>query len=69
LKKTTVARYLRVNKIIPALKERLDNDDIGMRVAEALSYLRPTEQNIVEKLLAKGTKINIKQADKLKTES
>ena len=58
-----------MNKIIPALKERLDNDDIGMRVAEALSYLRPTEQNIVEKLLAKGTKINIKQADKLKTES
>ena len=69
LGKTTVARYLRVNKLIPALKERLDNDEIGMRAAEALSYLRVKEQNIVEKLLAKGTKINIKQADTLKTES
>ena len=69
LGKTTVARYLRVNKLIPALKERLDTDEIGMRVAEALSYLRVKEQNIVEKLLAKGTKINIKQADTLKAES
>lgn len=69
LGKTTVARYLRVNKLIPALKERLDNDDIGMRVAEALSYLQVKEQNIIEKLLGDGTKINIKQADKLKTES
>lgn len=69
LGKTTVARYLRVNKLIPALKERLDSDEIGMRVAEALSYLRVKEQNTVEKLLDKGTKITIKQADKLKTES
>lgn len=69
LGKTTFARYLRVNKLIPALKERLDNDEIGMRAAEALSYLRVKEQNIVEKLLAKNTKINIKQADTLKAES
>ncbi|WP_371375509.1 ParB/RepB/Spo0J family partition protein [Sporomusa aerivorans] len=69
LGKTTVARYLRVNKLIPALKERLDNDEIGMRAAEALSYLRVKEQNIVENMLAKGTKINIKQADTLKAES
>lgn len=69
LGKTTVARYLRVNKLIPALKERLDNDEIGMRAAEALSYLRIEEQNIVENLLAMGTKINIRQADTLKAES
>ena len=69
LGKTTVARYLRVNKLIPALKERLDNDEIGMRAAEALSYLQITEQNIVENLLANGTRINIKQADTLKAES
>ena len=69
LGKTTVSRYLRVNKLIPALKEQLDNGEIGMRAAEALSYLRVKEQNIVEKLLAKGTKINIKQADTLKAES
>ena len=69
LGKTTIARYLRVNKLIPSLKERLDNDNIGMRVAEALSYLRIEEQDIVENLLAMGTKINTKQADTLKAES
>jgi ParB family transcriptional regulator, chromosome partitioning protein len=69
LGKTTVARYLRVNKLIPSLKERLDSSEIGMRVAEALSYLRVKEQNIIEKLLGDGMKININQADKLKIES
>lgn len=69
LVKTTVARYLRINQLISSLKDWLDNEKIGMRVAEALSYLRVTEQEIVEKLLAKGTKISIKQADTLKAES
>jgi ParB family chromosome partitioning protein len=69
LKKTTVARYLRVNKLITPLKKRLDIDEIGMRVAEALSYLRNEEQEIVENLLADGKKICIKQADLLKEES
>jgi ParB family chromosome partitioning protein len=69
LGKTTVARYLRVNKLIDALKDRLDNDTIGMRVAEALSYLKDEEQKIVEGLLAGGKKISIKQADILKVKS
>lgn len=69
LSKTTVARYLRINKLISSLKERLDNNEIGIRVAEALSYLRSKEQKIVEKLLSKGSKISIKQADILKSES
>jgi len=69
LSKNTVARYLRINALVPALKERLDNDGIGMRVSEALSYLRPEEQDIVESLLAAGKKISIKQAEELKKES
>lgn len=69
LGKTTVARYLRVNKLIPSLKDRLDKDEIGMRVAEALSFLRKKEQEIVESLLENGKKISIKQADELKAES
>jgi ParB family chromosome partitioning protein len=69
LGKTTIARYLRVNKLIPMLKDRLDNDEIGMRVAEALSFLKEEEQKIVEGLLAKGEKISIKQADTLKEKS
>ena len=69
LGKETVSRYLRINKLTPALKERLDNDNIGMRVAEALSFLRDNEQDVVENLLADGKKINTQQADHLKEES
>jgi ParB family chromosome partitioning protein len=69
LGKNTVARYLRVNKLITTLKDRLDNGKIGMRVAEALSYLKEEEQEIVDRLLAKGNKISIKQADTLKEKS
>ena len=69
LGKTTIGRYLRINKLIPKIKDRLDNGDIGIRVAEALSYLRNAEQQMVEDLLAKGEKIGINHADKLKQES
>lgn len=69
LGKTTVARYLRINKLIPALKEQLDKNEIGMRVAETLSFLKTKEQEIVEGLLASGKKITIKQADALKEKS
>jgi len=69
LSKTQVARYLRINKLIPELKDRLDNDMIGMRIAEALSFLRDNEQKMVDDLLAGGMKISIKQADTLKAKS
>jgi len=66
LSKNTIARYLRVDKLIPELKERLDTDGIGMRVAEALSYLDKREQIIADKRLSEGQKISMKQAEKLK---
>ena len=69
LSKNTVARYLRINKLIPELKEQLDSDGIGMRVAESLSYLRTGEQEIVASLIADSIKISIKQAANLKDES
>lgn len=69
LGKTTVARYLRISKLIPRLQERLDIGDIGMRVAEAVSFLKKHEQEVVEKMLAKGIKISIKQANILKEKS
>ncbi|MDE6760392.1 MAG: ParB N-terminal domain-containing protein [Lachnospiraceae bacterium] len=69
LGKTTVARYLRINKLIPQLQERLDKGDIGMRVAEAVSFLKVENQNEIERELCKGRKINIKQASILKEES
>jgi len=69
LSKNTVARYLRINKLSSALKQCLDSGNIGMRVAEALSYLRLNEQEIVEEVLAVGKRITIKQADSLEKAS
>ena len=73
LGKTTIARYLRINKLIPALKELLDRNEIGMRAAEALSFLKSDEQALLvkalEKLPADGKKVSIMQADILKEKS
>jgi len=69
LGKTTVARYLRISKLISKLQERLDKGDIGMRVAEAVSFLNVENQNELEKELSMGKKINIKQANMLKKKS
>jgi len=56
LSKNTIARYLRINKLIPELKVRLDGDGIGdkllIRTAVSLSYLSEDEQKIVDDLLA-----------------
>ena len=65
----TIARYLRINELIPALRERLDNGEFALRVGDALSFLRRGKQAIVESVLASGERISIKQADLLKEES
>ena len=73
LGKTTIARYLRINRLIPRLKELLDRNEIGMRAAESLSFLKNDEQEILVEVLgelsANGKKISIMQADKLKEKS
>ena len=73
LGKTTIARYLRINKLIPELKELLDRNEIGMRAAEALSFLKDDEQYILDEVFgelpADGKKISIMQADILKEKS
>jgi hypothetical protein len=78
LEEATMARYLRLNRLIPVLKERFDNGGIGMRVAEALSFLRNEEQEIVNRILEdskddssleNGKKISIIQADRLRERS
>lgn len=69
LSPSTIFRYLRVNKLIPTLKARLDDGSIAMRVAVALSYLRECEQEFVENQLEAGNKISIKIAYTLRDES
>lgn len=69
LGKTTIARYLRLNKLVPSLKQRLDKNEIGMRVGESLSFLNTQEQEMIEEVLANGKKISISQANKIKEKS
>ena len=69
LSATTVSRYLRINRLIPKLKDKLDYKRIGLRVADTLSHLRPEEQAVVESILDEGRKISIKKAQLLRDES
>lgn len=50
----SVARYLRVYELIPELKNRLDDAEIILEMAVQLSYLKKTEQQDVEKVLAEN---------------
>jgi ParB family transcriptional regulator, chromosome partitioning protein len=47
----SVARYLRVDKLILPLKQRLDNSEITLISSVGLSYLAESEQKILEKVL------------------
>jgi len=69
LGKTTIARYLRLNKLVSPLKQRLDKNEIGIRVGESLSFLNTKEQEMIEEVLANGKKISISQANKIKEKS
>ena len=68
LSKDTIARYLRVNCLIPALKKRLDEGEIALRVAVTLSYLKKPELEAVEKQLGRGKKLTIRIANLLREE-
>ena len=67
LAKNTIARYLRINKLISALKILLDNGDIAFIPAVALSYLEETEQTLlVECMEQSGLSVDGKKADMLR---
>jgi len=67
LSKDTVARYLRINHLIPALKLRLDNGDFAFIPAVALSYLKEAEQTFLDKCMEQsGLSVDMKQADLLR---
>ncbi len=69
LSQATIARYIRVAKLSKGLLECLDNKLIGLGVAEHLSYLRPDEQAVVQRLVESNAKVNIQQAQELKGQS
>lgn len=56
LSKTSISRYLRINKLILELKNQLDEGKIRMRAAESLSFLENAEQELIAELIADGKK-------------
>jgi ParB family chromosome partitioning protein len=70
LARETVARYLRINKLIGALKERLDNDEFAVRSAVTLSHLPADEQQTVDDILdSSHYKLDMKKAEALRAAS
>lgn len=54
LKGRAVANYLRINELIPPLKERIDNAEFPIVVAVQLSYLTEQEQQMVDDVLSES---------------
>lgn len=64
----TIANYIRVNSLIVPLKQRLDNGEITLTVSVELSYLRETEQQLLETVLSENEyKVNEKKAELLRS--
>ena len=51
LSPSTIARLLRINQLIPAFKERLDNRKIQQTLCVEISYLNTTEQQWLDRFL------------------
>jgi ParB family chromosome partitioning protein len=70
LSSRVVAYYLRVNKLIDALKTRLDEGELAIRTAVTLSYLSQDEQQIVDDILdASHYRVDMKKAENLRAAS
>jgi len=64
LSKDTVARYLRINQLIPALKECLDKNHIAFIPAVTLSFLKEDEQELIKNSFKQNINyIDIKKAN------
>ena len=63
---TNMARYLRLEKLIIPLRYRLDSDEISLRAAVSLSFLKSNEQEWLEDMIFSDSyKIDMKKADLL----
>jgi len=66
----SVARYIRINKLIDGFKERVDNNEISIRAGVSLSYLPESQQEIVEDILGGGScRIDMAKAEALRAAS
>ena len=63
---SSVARLLRLNKLIPDLKEMVDSQTLAFMVAVKLSNFSEEEQTVIAELAEQGSlKINPKSVDKI----
>ena len=67
LSRNTIARYLRIHQLIPALKVLLDNGKIPFIPAVTISFLKDTEQRDLAKCIElNGFTVNMKTAEILR---
>lgn len=67
LSKDTVARYLRIEQLITALKVRLDNNDFAFIPAVTLSFLKAEEQELLNDCIEHNNlTVDMKKADTLR---
>jgi ParB family chromosome partitioning protein len=67
LSRVNVFRYLRIEKLIPSLKSRLDNDEIAFVAAVTMSFLKEAEQEVVDDCMERnGLSVDMKKADLLR---
>ena len=67
LSKNTIARYLRVQQLIPELRTRLDNGDIAFIPAVTLSFLKEDEQALLNECMERNElSVDMKKADLLR---
>ena len=70
LSKNSVARYVRLTKLIKFLLDRVDKDEIGLYPAVSISYLSETEQTALNTLLnTTAYKVDMKKAETLRSYS
>ena len=62
----SVSRYIRLNFLIQPLLNRVDNGEIGLYPAVSISYLNKNEQAVLESILAKSFRIDMKKAEALR---
>jgi ParB family chromosome partitioning protein len=67
LSKNTVSRYIRIQQLIPALKSRLDSNELAFIPAVTLSFLKEEDQNIVNNCMGYSKlSVDMKKAEILR---
>lgn len=65
-----VTRYLRIDKLTEKIKNRVDNEEVGLIAGVAISYISDSEQEMLDNLIERYSyKVDIKKAELLRSVS